>query len=237
MKQTHFCMFNHELLVMYVAHNVASSERVEVERHLAQCAECRREIKELEQSWLALDIWNEDVESARPRINDLRLRLKAAQSKPSLREMLRKRMEIFSIPWRLVPASPVLAVIITGIFVFIGLETEWDSVSTPTPIQPSFASNTNNAPVPEKPIPKPALAEAPKPAQPINQIKRWNSLVQNSNLRSRGSSMLIRMATDGLDYVHFTNFPSKDSLSGSNNTNLLHPVSMRVVSGETVRLE
>ncbi len=75
----HACMFNHELLVAYASGNVDTHERGTVERHLAQCAKCRREITELERVWWSLDTWEEECETIEPRLHDLRSRIAASQ--------------------------------------------------------------------------------------------------------------------------------------------------------------
>lgn len=238
MKRNHSCLFNHELLVAYVTRNVEPGERVEVERHLAHCAECRHEVKELEQTWLALDAWSENAETARPRINDLRLRLKAAQPKPSMREVFWKKMEIFSLPWRLVPASPVLAVIVTGVFAYAGWQTQWGTAPASDPVKPSMAANSQEKPaIPVAYVPAFTMKKRDSITEPDNQVNRWDTLVQNTNLRYRPNNVLIRMATDGLDYVHYTGSASRDVLPTYPDSNLVHSVSMKTLNGELVRLE
>jgi hypothetical protein len=77
------CMFNHELLVDYASGNNDQKDRSVVERHLAKCYQCRREVTELEQAWWALDTWS--MESQRPelRLNDLRLRIASLDEPPT----------------------------------------------------------------------------------------------------------------------------------------------------------
>ena len=60
----HTCLFNHERLVDYVSGNCTPEERLAAERHLAHCPECRREILELEKTWWALDVWQEETPPA-----------------------------------------------------------------------------------------------------------------------------------------------------------------------------
>ena len=78
---THTCLFNHERLVDYVSGNCTPEERLAAERHLAHCPECRREILELEKTWWALDVWQEEKTPPAPRLNDLRLRLASQAEK------------------------------------------------------------------------------------------------------------------------------------------------------------
>ncbi|MFB3785721.1 MAG: zf-HC2 domain-containing protein [bacterium] len=85
---THVCLFNQELLVDYVSGNCAPDERLAAERHLAQCAECRREVLELEKTWWALDVWQEEKTPGAPRLNDLRLRLAAQTDRRGLWPMI-----------------------------------------------------------------------------------------------------------------------------------------------------
>ncbi|MGI6455642.1 MAG: anti-sigma factor family protein [bacterium] len=82
MKKTPLCMFNLELLVAYSTGNVDSKERSIVEQHLAQCPHCRKEIRLLEESWWALDVWNEEPPSFEPRhgLEDLHRRIAASEA-------------------------------------------------------------------------------------------------------------------------------------------------------------
>lgn len=75
-------MFNHELLVEYASGNHDPNLRSVVERHLATCLQCRREVVELEQTWWALDTWNLESQPAEPRLNDLQLRIAALDEPP-----------------------------------------------------------------------------------------------------------------------------------------------------------
>lgn len=238
MKQSHSCLFNHELLVDYVTRSITPGERVTVEQHLAQCAGCRKEVKDLEETWLALDAWNENKETIQPRLNDFRLRLDAVRRKPTFRERIWNQWEIIMTPMRLIPASPVLAMILTGFFAYVGWQTQWGTAPEGTTIQPSLAAHSvsNNVTVTSsaRTILTPSSNELGN-----GQIGHWNSLVQNSNNPSKSqSNFLIRMATDGLDYVHYTNYPSKDILTNFNpNPYPIRPVSMQTMRGELVRLE
>ncbi len=237
MNPSHACMFNHELLVSYVTHSVTPGERVTVERHLAHCSICRQEIKELEQTWLALDSWNEEVESVQPRLNDFRLRLNRVRQKPSLREIIQHQIDSFLAPFRWIPTSPVLAVIITGLFAYAGWQTQWgNQPAESNPIQPTFVSNpSRSVPLSANPSNMEIAEQTTSLHETNNQVYEWNSLVQNTN-RSDKSDGIIRMATDGLVYERLANFPSKDVLSNFM-TPSLRPASMTMVSGQSVRLE
>ncbi|MGC9327571.1 MAG: anti-sigma factor family protein [Candidatus Hinthialibacter sp.] len=230
MKQDHSCMFNHELLAAYVTRNVTAAERVQVERHLAECPICRAEVKILEQTWLSLDVWKEETENLRPRLNDLRIRLKEVQPKPSLGDMIRRRFETITAPLRLLPASPVWAVIITGFVAYAGWQYQGGAATSPVSDQPSVAVNpdikTNGGQL---------AVDAQAPA-PNNLVTAWDSLVKNSNEQSE-SDFLIRMATDGVNFNHLVNFPSKDVFSTYQNPAPIRPASMRMMRGEFVRLE
>lgn len=73
------CMFNHELLVSYSTGNSDPEVRTTVERHLAKCHHCREEVVELEKAWWALNTWDDELQPAQPRLNDLRARLTAIE--------------------------------------------------------------------------------------------------------------------------------------------------------------
>ncbi|MBN2329297.1 MAG: zf-HC2 domain-containing protein [Candidatus Omnitrophica bacterium] len=232
MKQDHSCMFNHELLAAYVTRNVTAAERVQVERHLAECPLCRAEVKILEQTWLSLDAWKEDVENARPRLNDLRIRLKAVKQKPTLRDIVRRRLETMAAPFRLLPASPALAVIITGFVAYAGWQFRGDAAPSSITDQPSVAANSEGAMASDQVV---VETQAPSP-EPNNLVTAWDSLVQNSNERSE-SDFLIRMATDGVNFNRLVNYPSKDVFPTYHDPAQIHPASMRMMRGEFVRLE
>lgn len=71
------CPFNHELLSSYASGNGSAQDRIVVERHLANCAHCRREVLELEKSWWALDVWRDEDISVTPRFDVLKNRIQA----------------------------------------------------------------------------------------------------------------------------------------------------------------
>lgn len=77
------CPFNQEKLAAYASGNLDAQDRVVVERHLAQCADCRKEVRKLEQLWWTLDIWALDVDEAKPRLNDLKQRIQDSKNKKS----------------------------------------------------------------------------------------------------------------------------------------------------------
>ena len=236
MKHNHSCMFNHELLASYAARSISPAERVKVEQHLSECDDCRREIKELENVWLALDSWQENVETAKPRLNDFRLRLDAVRKKPSLRETLRSKWDTLAAPFRMMPATPVLATIVAGLFVYVGVHTQWGGQSAAPTVSPSLASTQ---PTPKSIGQETLVAAMPSVQEPyVNQINNWDSLVQNTSMDlTRRSNVFIRMATDGLDYGRYANFPNKEILSNYATVKPLRPASMQVMKGELVRLE
>ena len=51
---TQKCPFNHEKLAAYASGNIDPKDRSTVERHLAQCSICRKEVQILEQTWWRL---------------------------------------------------------------------------------------------------------------------------------------------------------------------------------------
>ncbi|HOJ60078.1 MAG TPA: zf-HC2 domain-containing protein [bacterium] len=97
---THVCPFNHELLAGYVSGNCTPEERLVAERHLAQCPQCRREVLELEKTWWALDVWQEDHIPVKPRLNDLHMRLAAHQERRGVWQALQKSFHCRLALWR-----------------------------------------------------------------------------------------------------------------------------------------
>ncbi len=97
------CPYNHIKLVTYASGNASPSERSEVERHLATCPDCRQEMTELQKTWLALDLWQEEAESFQPRLNDLHLRLEQIKEEPSLWDRV---CSSFPIRWENLRLAP-----------------------------------------------------------------------------------------------------------------------------------
>ncbi|MDP8246323.1 MAG: zf-HC2 domain-containing protein [Candidatus Hinthialibacter antarcticus] len=78
------CPFNHELLSAYASGNGSAQDRGVVERHLANCGHCRREVLELEKSWWALDVWRDEDIAVQPRFDVLKNRIQANRQPVSL---------------------------------------------------------------------------------------------------------------------------------------------------------
>lgn len=78
------CPFNHELLSTYASGNGSAQDRSVVERHLANCGHCRREVLELEKSWWALDVWRDEDIPVHPRFDVLKNRIQASREPISL---------------------------------------------------------------------------------------------------------------------------------------------------------
>ncbi len=232
MKNNNLCMFNQELLNSYASHSVSASERVMVEQHLSQCALCRREVSRMEQTWLALDVWQEDVESAAPRLNDLRLRLNAVRTKPTLIEKLRNALEACIAPVRMMPVTPALAVIVTGLLAYAGMynnSTNGNSTLT-QPMTVSTTPSVNYA------APASHIGIENEPVASLTQVRDWDALTMKRN-----SNVLIRMATDGLNYARTVNFgfssPSNDIFANYQPINNINPTTARMMTGERIRLE
>ncbi len=78
------CPFNHELLSTYASGNGSPQDRSVVERHLANCVHCRKEVLELEKSWWALDVWRDQDISVHPRFDLLKSRIETSYEPVSL---------------------------------------------------------------------------------------------------------------------------------------------------------
>ncbi len=232
MKNSNLCMFNQELLNSYASHSVSAGERVMVEQHLSQCALCRRELAQMEKTWLALDAWQEDVQSAAPRLNDLRLRLNAVRTKPTLIEKLRNTLGACMAPVRMMPVTPALAVVVTGLLAYAGMFNSTDGTSN---------SSTQTMPVATTPLVNPNSQTALTGLQnelnsTLTQVREWDSLISKNN-----SNVLIRMATDGLNYARTVNFgfssPSNDIFANYQPISNINPTTARMMTGERIRLE
>jgi len=231
MKNSNLCMFNQELLNSYASHSVSASERIMVEQHLSQCALCRREVARMEKTWLALDVWKEDVESAAPRLNDLRLRLNAVRTKPTLIEKLRNALGACLAPVRMMPVTPALAVVVTGLLAYAGMFNSTDGTSN---------TSTRTMPVATMPAVQNNQAAVGglqnEISSSLTQVRDWDALAMRKN-----SNVLIRMATDGLNYARTVNFgfsmPSNDVFANYQPINNITPTTARIMTGERIRLE
>ncbi|MBI1387927.1 MAG: hypothetical protein GC154_05720 [bacterium] len=139
------CPFNDELLVSYASGNCDAQERAQVERHVASCGECRREIVELEKAWWSLDTWNDENIPVQPRFNELLCRIQTKAQPISLRERM--------IPyWRqarqaMTHAPKFAAAATIGCMLLLAAsQSVMDPAGASSPVvQPQYVSNTDSA--------------------------------------------------------------------------------------------
>ncbi|RJP25321.1 MAG: hypothetical protein C4527_17375, partial [Candidatus Omnitrophota bacterium] len=106
------CPFHHELLASYSTGNATLQERATVERHLAQCEFCRREVVELEKAWWSLDVWQDEVQHAPLRFNELKLRLaNQPTAEKSWIQLLRNQISLIRLSWRMTPAAALAGIV------------------------------------------------------------------------------------------------------------------------------
>ena len=146
------CMFNHELLVSYASGSATPDERSTVERHLAGCAECRREIVELESVWWALDTWQMENVTTKPRLADLRRRLVETKQVQPLWTRIRERftLNVFSV--RPLPAA-AMAVIACMLLLYPSMQSLYD----PTAPIPSGNPSITHSIAMANPSPEPVI--------------------------------------------------------------------------------
>ncbi len=106
------CPFNHELLASYSSGNISLKDRTVVERHLATCELCRREVVELEKIWWSLDVWQDEVQHAPLRFNELKLRLEASQTvRQSWMQVLKSYLPEFNKPFQWAPTAVLAGIV------------------------------------------------------------------------------------------------------------------------------
>ncbi len=128
-------MFNHELLVSYASGSANPDERLTAERHLAGCAECRREVVELESVWWALDTWQMENVTTKPRLGDLRRRLAETKQVQPLWTRIRERFALNV--FRPLPAA-AMATIACALLLYPMMQTVFDPTSPVSPGNPTM---------------------------------------------------------------------------------------------------
>ncbi len=126
------CPFNQELLSAFATGNVDPDERKIVERHLAQCPECRREVVKFEETWWLLDTWEVKEERIPLQFDALYGRLLETRQKESPWRRFWDSLSFYQTRFNLRPAF-VFATVLAAIMLypaFLYLFTN-DNISTP----------------------------------------------------------------------------------------------------------
>lgn len=106
----HNCDYHDELLTVYATGNASQEERQRVEKWLSQCPDCQRKVMELEQTWWALDVWEEDQRQVPLRINNFHARLAEVKNEQPAWRRVYEHVAFFFRPPQLVPAMSMAAV-------------------------------------------------------------------------------------------------------------------------------
>ncbi len=117
--QKHNCDYHDELLTVYASGHATQQERQRVEKLLAQCPDCRRKVMELEQTWWALDIWEEDERQVPLHLTRFRARFNEVKTQQPVWQTVFEKAAFFFRPAQLVPAMSMAAVLIIASIVML----------------------------------------------------------------------------------------------------------------------
>ena len=155
---TQKCPFNHEKLAAYASGNIDPKDRVTVERHLAQCAICRKEVRILEQTWWTLDTWSFETETIQPRLDDLKRRIALSKQTKSFWSRVADIGKSWQVSFRPVPAL-AMATLACLLFLVPFMQTE----TTGNNPGPALANQSVVAkPTPSSPVAKAVSASLKK---------------------------------------------------------------------------
>jgi anti-sigma factor RsiW len=141
--QTHNSDHYDELLTVYASGNSSQEERQRVEKLLAQCAGCRHKVMELEQTWWALDVWEEDERQVPLRLNNFRARLAEVKNEQPAWKRAYEQIAFFFRPAQLMPAMSMAAVIIAAMVIMVQPNGFWQNNTDSNPILSQ--ENSSNA--------------------------------------------------------------------------------------------
>lgn len=217
--QSHNCQQHNsdhydELLTVYAAGNSTPQDRQRVEKLLSQCQDCRHKVMELEQTWWALDVWEQDERQVPLRLNNFRSRLAEVKNQQSSWKRVFEQVSVFFRPAQLMPAMSMAAVIIVAAVMMYHPDN--------TLINPQENNNTNNVQVTNQQV---ALDQKPKqidtpPAQTV--LVSYPSVEEKLSreekfdlaLRNNGSQKAQGYRTVRNQYVQTAGFsPSKNIFS------------------------
>lgn len=129
--QTHNSDHYDEMLTVYASGNSSQQERQRVEKLLSQCADCRHKVMELEQTWWALDVWEEDERQVPLRLNNFRTRLAEVKSEQPAWKRAYEQVSFFFRPAQLVPVTGMAAVIVAAMVIMVQPNGFWSGSSVP----------------------------------------------------------------------------------------------------------
>jgi anti-sigma factor RsiW len=230
------CPFNHEKLVAYSSGNLQTKERVLVERHLAQCSICRMEVRNLEQIWWSLDVWDFEPQHSQPRLKDLHRRIAATkQSKPFWLHYSENVMGWFTSV-RPVPAL-AMATILSALFMLPVLQSSlFNQVSDQPPVFANQGDNTpESATVAEAASNPETVSDDEHKAKRERLSREFNLVVRNA---SGDTYPGIRKPMVGHSYTPVGFAPGKDyfSVPGGAIPNKPYVTANQVVQGDRIKL-
>lgn len=129
--QTHNSDHYDELLTVYASGNSSQQDRQRVEKLLSQCPDCRRKVMELEQTWWALDVWEEDERRVPLRLNNFRARLAEVKNEQPLWKRAVEQVGFFFRPAQLMPAMSMAAVIVAAMVIMYQPNGFWKTNAVP----------------------------------------------------------------------------------------------------------
>jgi len=220
------CPFNHELLTAYATGNVEAHERAVVERHLAQCPVCRREVVLLEKTWWVLDSWQEDLRNPAPRVDDLRMKIaRSKHSQPLWMRYLEAHRR-----WFIFRPAPVtaLAGIMATFLLFLWVQPFLVHENQKTPLSPPVNGGKNQIAL------KSGNLGAKDPLEVVRE-DRFMEALQKSERDKRNSDSSVYLTQGGqLQLTRMGNVPNGNVIS-VNETEITRPVPM-MYQGEPIRM-
>lgn len=129
--QTHNSDHYDEMLTVYASGNSSQQDRQRVEKLLSQCADCRHKVMELEQTWWALDVWEEDERQVPLRLNNFRARLAEVKNEQPAWKRVYEQVSFFFRPTQLMPVTGMAAVIIAAMVIMVQPNGFWSGSSVP----------------------------------------------------------------------------------------------------------
>lgn len=139
------CPYNQEKLVAYTSGNTSKNERLEVERHLAVCPDCRNELMELQKTWLFLDLWQDKTENAKPRLHDLHHRINQAKEAESIWTKFKNTLSVGRGAFHLAPTA-ALASILAVLLLLPLIQSQFSTVPVTSNGNNGLATDVSNEP-------------------------------------------------------------------------------------------
>jgi len=155
------CGFSEERIALYVENDLAQAERLEVEAHVLDCAECRQFVEELRESQTIFKSLRAETVSPAALANVRERVLLGLESNWMLRI---ERFLFAGLRWRYALAGVVLVAVVSGSVWF------WNEPETPIPVGELYERPAGHRPA-LQPAVKPAAPLIEKTVRPVRRLK------------------------------------------------------------------